>query len=146
MMKNDSMDVIRDNLNEMGVLFDWVGILLRDITSDYLEPLAYGKAGKEYDVESLVWCEGEAMAEKAEMILAFMSHITDHYDKISAAVFTSNPPRNHRDMTRAERIDEILNDVNEAVGIIEDRPDWLETMKELNGKAWALALRKDKRE
>lgn len=144
-MNENNMDKMQHNLDEMSIYIDWAAILMRDLIEGFLQPLAHDCNGRSYSTMTLIWSEAEAMGEKAEMVNRFLSHVADHHRAMSALVFAPDPP-NHRDITRAERIDEIMNDINKAVGLIEDRPDWLETMKELNGKAWALALKKGKSE
>ena len=140
----DNKSELMENIDEMGIYLDWIGVLLRDINEDYLQPLAHDCKGKDYGATQLVRYAGEQMEAKGDMVERFLCEISKRYRAITRLVFNQEQIKDRRDMTRAERIDEILNDVNAAVSIIENRPDWLDSMKELNGKAWALAMEKGK--
>ena len=52
----------------------------------------------------------------------------------------AKPEKDHENMVKGERIDEILNQVNIFVGMIENFPDWLDRMKTLNFAAQCLAM------
>ena len=87
--------------------------------------------------------EGEAhlASIKSDMLLEIISEIHTILTTLDRLTTPSKEaPKNHRDMTRAERIDEILNEITEAVGKIENRPDWLDRMKILNFCAIVLAM------
>ena len=78
---------------------------------------------------------------KSDMLMEIISEaltILTTLDRLTTP--SKEAPKNHRDMTRAERIDEIMNDINKAVGKIENKEDWLDRLKILNVCAIMLAM------
>ena len=128
----DKLVKLMNHMDEMGIYIDWVAVLMRDLIEDYLMPLAHDCTGKDYEAIHLIWTEADPMATKGEMVERYLGEIADHYRAMMDIVFSPQPTRNHKDMTRDERIAEIMGDITRSVEQIAERPDWLDCMKHLN--------------
>lgn len=138
-MKNDNKGKIMHNLDEMGIYIDWIAVLLRDLIESYLMPLAHDCTGKTYTTMQLVESEADRMATKAEMIERFLGEIADHYRAMTDLVFRPGPIPDYKTMTNAERVTEIKSDILKSIDRIATLPDWLDRLKDLNGRAFVLA-------
>lgn len=124
------------HMDAIGMRLDYIDTLLRDVLESFLIPLVHDK---ETNPAHLVYCEAESTLQKAEMMQYFMGELGDHYRAMLPLVFRPDPIPDHSTMTNTERVKEITGDIEKAVELIAQRPDWLETMKHLNFIAWALA-------
>ena len=136
----DNKAELMHNLDEMSIYLDWTAVLMRDLMEDYLMPLAHDFTGKDYEAIRLIWTEADPMAEKGEMIERFLGEIAEHYRALSGLVFAQAKPKDHKDMTRDERIAEAMTDITRSVEKIGERADWLERMKVLNFCAMSLGM------
>jgi len=78
---------------------------------------------------------------KSDMVLEIISEMQGELEKLDTMTHPSNePPKDHQDMNKTERVDEILNQIGVFAGMIENFPDWLDRMKTLNFTASCLAM------
>ena len=106
----------------------------------------------EYEVNEFVFItdrdkkiKGEAEAHeariKSDMLLEIISEMHTDLETLDMMTHpTEEPPKDHQDMGKTERVDEILNQIIVFAGMIENFPDWLDRMKTLNFVATCLAM------
>lgn len=102
-MKNENRAELMHNLDEMGLYMDWVAVLMRDLSENFITSLANKCAGENYTIEQLIASEADTMATKADMIERFLGEIADHYRAMTGLVFRPDPIPDHKTMTDEQR-------------------------------------------
>jgi len=130
-----------ERIDRLSDIAERVSLLLGDIIEDFVDPIycadgnaktvvpiaclgansAYLKVHMAWEMNQSVWEEAVAMVKE----------------------LSKQSPKSHRDMTNAERVAEITNDITASIRSIEGRVDWLERMKKLNFASMALATGHD---
>lgn len=132
-MNENRMILANDKATRLSILADRAVLLIDELATNFLYLVDNGQPVTEGDTHNAVLM-GDMLLE---MALEMQTVATTLIELIRSK---QEPEKDHQDMTRAERIDEILNDINKSVSRIEERPDWLECMKDLNYHAIMLGM------
>lgn len=136
MVKEDFLE-IHDDVTLAQCFTERAQILLHEVTYDFL---ALIERKKPYNYQ-----DAHTAFVKSEMVDETLDRLQEALNRLYGETKPSSekeaePPKDHEDMTRTERIDEIMNQICTFAGMIENFPDWLERMKHLNFVAMCLAM------
>lgn len=122
-------------------------LLCEEVVEDYFTPLELAsRDGNIQEIRILAEADGYRARLKCQILSDLIENISTALREVKEMARPTEeadpidqPSKDHSDMTRTERVDEILNRINNSVGKIENLPDWLERMKFLNFCAIMLA-------
>ena len=126
--------------DKIGLIMEIVGradLMNQEIDEDYLTPMEFAsREGDTSKIRMLAIADGhrarlksQILSDLIENIASALREVKEMAQPTKEADLSEQPSKDHSYMTRTERIDEILNQMNENVGRIELLPDWLERMK-----------------
>jgi len=130
-MVNDRIE-LNDKINRVISLAERAIMLTEDVND-----FAYRVDRRQIIVEG----DTNKAVIKTDMLLEIISEMQGELEKLDTMTHPAKEPtKDHQDMGKTERVDEILNQIGVFAGMIENFPDWLDRMKKLNFIASCLAM------
>jgi len=129
-MVNDIL--LNDKISRVITLAERAMMLAEDC-NDYMVRTSRGQIVLEGDTNRAIIV--------TDMLLEVIAEMQGELEKLDTMTTPAKEPtKDHQDMSKTERVDEILNQIGVFAGMIENFPDWLDRMKKLNFTASCLAM------